>query len=71
MTAATSNHEAERLALSTLAAECNACLDRLLAVPRAALHVRERGDLDGVRAALRLLSEQAEGRRRELAEAPP
>ncbi len=61
------NPEPERLALSLLAAECNACLDRLARLDGAALHVRERGGLSEIRVRLRQLAAEAEERRCRLA----
>jgi len=63
----TTNPEPERLALSLLTAECNACLDRLSRLPTAALHARERSDLSEIRALLRQLAEGADERRGRLA----
>ncbi len=63
------NHEPERLALSLLTAECNAFLDRLARLDVAALHARERGDLDRARAWLRSLAAEAEKQRAALAAA--
>jgi len=59
--------EPERLALATLTAECNACLDRLSRLPTAALHACERSDLAEIRARLRTLAAGAEERRGRLA----